>query len=83
MQCRWQKNVEKCSSLTWFADYFLYSEIQCGKTLSRWEDIDNKYNHEETQKICKNIVKHVKKLNDLWPRFATHKEDVKLREKME
>ena len=69
------------SSLTWFEEWFFYFEWTWGRSLLRWCDADRIFGLDNT--VLRNIfdkkLAMVRKAVHLWPRFASHDEDMQLR----
>ena len=77
------KMKKKETVLTWYEEWFLCFQIIWGRTLQRWEDLEDKLDgyglkHEELRKAFDAKVAMIEDCRNSWPAFATYDEDKEL-----
>jgi hypothetical protein len=69
------------STLTWFEEWYLFLEIIYGRSMTRWIDVEAKYNVSSCtlRKIYDNKIKTVLLAKSEWPLYASYNEDITYR----
>ena len=74
---------QRCSSLTWYEEWFFHFEFEWGRTLTRWIDASAKCNVGIAKRYLIDIHRHklylARRARDSWPKYASYREDCCLR----
>jgi hypothetical protein len=71
----------RCSSLTWFEEWFFHFEWKWGRTITRWLDGEKVFDVDAKilRKIHRNKLALERRIHGRWPKYASYLEDVTLR----
>jgi hypothetical protein len=67
------KMMAGTTKLNWFKEWYMYFEVQYGKSLGRWFDASNKYciSCDTCRKVYENKLQKVLMVRAEWPRYVT------------
>ena len=72
---------QRCSSLTWYEEWFFHFEWKWGRTLTRWEDAEKDFDiiPKYLRSIHRRKLSLERRCRRLWPTFLSYDDDVRLR----